>query len=83
MSGWPWKSDAEHVVDLALLVVGGGPALAVLAVGCDRVKIGRLGRDAHDHGHTVDLAHVEQLVVHAKTRLVRVVVDAVHAHHRA
>ena len=71
------EDHAEHVVDLALLVVRGRP------VGGDRGDGGGVGRDAQLHRHAVDGPHVEQLVVHAEARLLGVVVDPVDAHERA
>ena len=71
--GMPVEHDAEHVVDLALLVVGAGPDVD------DGVDVGAFGVHAHLDGDPVDLLHVEQLVEHPQPRLVGVVVDAVKA----
>src|SRR5918997_538735 len=64
----------EHVVDLALLVVGRREQ--VDDRGQARVVHAQPGLDVQ----TVGALHREQLVVHAEPRLVREVVAAVHAH---
>ena len=65
------EDHAEHVVDLALLVVRGRP----LGRHARHVRV--VERHARAHGDAVDLVHVEQLVVHAEARLLGEVVDAV------
>ena len=65
------EDDAEHVEDLALLVVGRRP------LGRHARDVRRVERHARAHGDAIDLVHVEQLVVHAEARLLREVVDAV------
>ena len=65
------EDHAEHVVDLALLVVGRRPGRRHAR----HVRVGQ--RHARAHGDAVDLVHVEQLVVDAEARLLREVVDAV------
>src|SRR5918992_388209 len=70
------EDDAEHVVDLALLVLGGG----------EQVHHGRQARvlDA-DPGldvQAIGALHREELVVHAEAGLVGEVVAAVQAHQR-
>src|ERR1700728_2798824 len=55
--GMAAKHDAEHVVDLALLVVGGRPAPAILAIGCDRIEHRLVGRYAQHDRHAIHAAH--------------------------
>jgi hypothetical protein len=69
--GMAVEDHAEHVVDLALLVVGGRPRR-----GHGR-HVGRVDRDAGANRDAVDVRHVEQLVVDAEPRLLGEVVDAV------
>ena len=65
------EDDAEHVVDLALLVVCGRP------LGRDAREVRRVDRHAGTDRDAVHLVHVEQLVVDAEARLFGEVVDAV------
>src|SRR5918999_2140145 len=70
------EDHAEHVVDLALLVVGGGEQVH------DRGQPRVLGAEAGLHVEAVGALHREQLVVHAEARLLGEVVAAVDAHQR-
>ena len=67
------EDDAEHVVDLALLEVGGGPVLD------DGGDLRGVRGDAQLHRDAVHRAHVDELVVHPEPRLLGVVVEAVDA----
>jgi hypothetical protein len=71
------EDDAEHVVELPLLVVGGRP------VGGDRLDVRRLGVHAQLHRHAVHGAHVEQLVLHSEARLLGVVIHSVYRREEA
>src|SRR3954454_4925709 len=69
------EDDAEHVVDLALLVVGGGEEV-------DHRRQARLvAAQARPHVEAVAALHRDQLVVDAEAGLGRQIVDAVQAAH--
>src|SRR5918992_1773845 len=70
------EHDAEHVVDLALLVVGGGEQVD------DRGEPRVVRPDPGLDVQAVRALHGEQLVVHAEARLLGEVVAAVEAHQR-
>src|SRR4051812_8516549 len=72
--GVPVEADAEHVEDLALLVVGGREEVN------DRRHHRVVRAHARAHAKAFDAVHREQLVVHAQARLVGQVVDPVHRH---
>ncbi len=68
------EDDAEHVVDLALLVVGGRPTVG------HRRHVGGVERDAELDREPVQRVAVQQLVLDAEPRLLGEVVDPVDAH---
>src|SRR5918992_4295066 len=68
------EHDAEHVVDLALLVIGGGEQVD------DRGEPRIVGSEPGLDVEAVGALHGEELVVHAEARLLGEVVAAVHAH---
>ena len=68
------EDHAEHVVDLALLVVGGRPRRRVTRRHVRRVGAARASLTVMRS----TVVHVQQLVVHAEARLLGEVVDAVH-----
>jgi hypothetical protein len=67
----PVEDDPEHVVDLALLVVGRREQVR------DAGHVGLVGGNPQLEADAVDGPHVEHLVVHAEARLLREVVDTV------
>src|SRR6516165_864238 len=77
--GMAAEDHAEHVVDLALLVVGGGPAGVLRRAWGDRRDHRLARRHAQLHRDAIDLLHVQQLIQDAQARLLWVVVHAVHA----
>src|SRR5436190_15083398 len=70
--GVPLEGDAEHVVDLALLEVGG-------RVEVDDRRHRLPVAHAQLHVQAVEALHRQQLVVNAETRLLRPIVVPVHA----
>src|SRR5918992_4019721 len=70
------EHDAEHVVDLALLVLGRGEQVD------DRGQARIVRSEPGLHVQAVGPLHREQLVVHAEARLLGEVVAPVHAHQR-
>src|SRR5918996_3693991 len=70
------EDHAEHVVDLALLEVGGGEQVD------DRPEPRVVGAEPRLDVEPVGPLHRQELVVHAEPRLIGQVVAAVHAHER-
>ena len=71
------EAHAEHVVDLALLELGGREQLDA-GVDLRQLRLARVG-EQRLHVQALDALHVEQLVVDAEARLGRQVVGAVQA----